>query len=759
MKTKIITLSVIGVMLLALPFSKAQNILTDGDFSTTTELPPFDGWYPSNVWATYIGWDAGATASVIDGVCNFQINNGGEYTYSLQLIQAGFPLEQGHRYRLSFEVKADADRTFGVYLGEVMGSWTSILGYDKYTQNATTEWQTISLEFNAGCVFYYHKLSFEIGLSNISMYFDNVLLEDLGLYEPSIGIIGSSVYGWDVDQNMLTDDGIIYYLTDFALTSGIMRFRQDDMWCNNWGGDSFPDGIAYLYGPNIPIINGSNYDITFNLQTGEYSFVCVDNCHPYLGIIGSAVPPDYGYGPDVNMSTNDGILYHLLNQTYINGEAKFRQDDDWVFNWGGATFPSGTAILDGPPIPVVSGGYDLTFNLQTGEYNFTFPGVGILGTSLIGWDDDIDLLSTDGIIYTLPDYPFAAGEVKFRLNNNWDINWGGYDFPYGYSWQDGPNIPVPEGRYDVTFNRQSGEYSFMATTCPVPGIQCPEYVYTGTSPGMCSAIVEYPEAVPAPYCGGEGLTITQTEGLPSGSEFPVGVTTNTYLLTNADGNTASCSFDVYVFDWEAPVMTGLTDYFEPLWPPNHQMVPIHIDYELADNCEGEVYSELYVYSNEPESGLGDGDQSPDWIIIDEHNLELRAERSGNGDGRIYYIYIYYYDENWNYNYALVTVMVPHDKGKIKTDELTASNKSKTGDRPFMLNIWPNPSGSEFKLEANSNSDETIRVYITDLSGRRVSDLSCPAGQTITFGNELLPGVYFLHASQGSYAKTVKIVKD
>jgi hypothetical protein len=31
------------------------------------------------------------------------------------------------------------------------------------------------------------------------------------------------------------------------------------------------------------------------------------------------------------------------------------------------------------------------------------------------------------------------------------------------------------------------------------------------------------------------------------------------------------------------------------------------------------------------------DTSPDWVIIDSHHVQLRAERAGNGTGRIYTI--------------------------------------------------------------------------------------------------------------------------
>jgi gliding motility-associated-like protein len=49
-----------------------------------------------------------------------------------------------------------------------------------------------------------------------------------------------------------------------------------------------------------------------------------------------------------------------------------------------------------------------------------------------------------------------------------------------------------------------------------------------------------------------GTVITQTAGLPSGSAFPVGTTTNTFVATDASGNTDTCSFTVTVEDNEAP---------------------------------------------------------------------------------------------------------------------------------------------------------------------------------------------------------------
>jgi len=758
MKTKIYTSLIFGIMLLGIQPGYAQNVLYDGSFETTTLILPYStGVPPVNIWNAFNNDGTISNATVVAGVCNYQVTNAGSNTWEVQLEQTGFPLVQGDYYRLTFDVKADAERWFGLYLGEYAGSWTSLIGWDNYWQYASADWHTISIDFQASAIFDTHKFSLEIGGNNVSMYFDNIMLKDLGPY-PSIGIIGTALSGWDVDVDMLTTDGINYSLSNIPLTGGMARFRQSNSWSISWGNNTFPTGIGYIYGPNIPILNFGNYDITFNRETGEYTFNCVSNCPVAIGIIGSAVPPNYDVGPDVNLSTNDGINYKLKGYMFNDGEAKFRLDDSWDINWGNTDFPAGAAIQGGPAIQVAKGNYDVKFNIVTGEYKFEAPMIGILGSALNGWDTDVDMQTTDGMTYTLMNYTFTDGYAKFRQDDNWDVNWGGYSFPTGWSFQDGPDISVLAGTYNVTFNMVTGEYSFTATTCPNVGIQCPGTVYMGSSPGICGAEVYFPPVVAAANCGGEGLSIIQTGGLQSGSLFPVGTTTNTFELTNAAGKTATCSFDVMVFDYEAPVITGINDPLPPLWPPNHRMVPVHLNYSTSDNCKGIITNEIYVYSNEPDNGLGDGDLATDWMITDDHNILLRAERSGKGTGRVYYIYIVSHDNSYNYNYQMVTVSVPHDFKDLKAADGTIEIGNQSEAKSFKVNAWPNPSNQNFKIQVESTSNETIDVFVTDVIGRQISRFQSTNLTTVSFGDDLKPGIYFIKVMQGDHLETIKAVK-
>jgi len=307
----------------------------------------------------------------------------------------------------------------------------------------------------------------------------------------SIGILGTSVNGWDDDVDMISTDNVHYKLTNLPLKSGYVKFRQDNSWTINWGGTDFPSGTGYQNGPDILISDPGMYDIDFNRLTGEYLFTIV-KLWDKVGITGTAVSPYYDWDHEVMMNSAGEFSYTLTGHYFMDGEAKFRQNNDWAVNWGGTAFPSGTGIQGGPSIPVKAGFYEVTFNSGTGDYSFDFPKIGIIGSSLTGWYDDIDLSTTNGINYSLLNYAFTEGEVKFRQDNGWSINWGGPDFPTGYSWQDGPNIPVMAGNYNVFFNRETGEFNFVATTCPIAGIKCPEDIYTGNSPGICGGFVTYP---------------------------------------------------------------------------------------------------------------------------------------------------------------------------------------------------------------------------------------------------------------------------
>jgi len=84
-------------------------------------------------------------------------------------------------------------------------------------------------------------------------------------------------------------------------------------------------------------------------------------------------------------------------------------------------------------------------------------------------------------------------------------------------------------------------------------LTCPGNISVPPDAGSCGAVVNYSAPVVSGDC--EGVTVTQTAGLPSGSLFPAGTTTNSFLATSSEGPTTNCSFTVTVNSLPGPAGT------------------------------------------------------------------------------------------------------------------------------------------------------------------------------------------------------------
>jgi len=110
-----------------------------------------------------------------------------------------------------------------------------------------------------------------------------------------------------------------------------------------------------------------------------------------------------------------------------------------------------------------------------------------------------------------------------------------------------------------------------------------------------------------------------------------------------------------------PAISNASATPSSLWPPNHKMEDIAVDYTVAGTCP--TSCTLNVVSNEAINGLGDGNTTVDWIVVDPKHVRLRSERSGNGDGRIYTVTIACTNSASQFASENVKVTVAHDRGK------------------------------------------------------------------------------------------------
>ena len=109
-------------------------------------------------------------------------------------------------------------------------------------------------------------------------------------------------------------------------------------------------------------------------------------------------------------------------------------------------------------------------------------------------------------------------------------------------------------------------------------------------------------------------------------------------------------------------------YADPavLWPPNHKMVEVHITGVTDPDGDPVTITVTGVAQDEPTNGLGDGDTSNDIsgasLGTDDRSVQVRAERSGTGTGRVYTFVYRVTDSSGNFTDATATVAVPHDMG-------------------------------------------------------------------------------------------------
>lgn len=196
-----------------------------------------------------------------------------------------------------------------------------------------------------------------------------------------------------------------------------------------------------------------------------------------------------------------------------------------------------------------------------------------------------------------------------------------------------------------------------------PSIACPTNIIVDAPMGACSTSVNF--TVKADDNCSVPTVMTSRA---SGSVFPVGTTTVVATATDVAGNSQSCSFTVTVKDVTPPVITTNGQSIT-LWPPDHKYATVKVTDLVAsasDACDPSVNIDSVqiasVSSDEPENGIGDGNTTDDIVIAgDCKSVQLRSERMGSGNGRVYTITFKVTDASGNVSTATATVTVPRSQ--------------------------------------------------------------------------------------------------
>lgn len=114
---------------------------------------------------------------------------------------------------------------------------------------------------------------------------------------------------------------------------------------------------------------------------------------------------------------------------------------------------------------------------------------------------------------------------------------------------------------------------------------------------------------------------------------------------------------------DPPVCSAVSASETALWPPDHGLRMVSLS--GATDVEGDpvIITVTAVTQDEPVNGLGDGDTGPDAVAgATSNEVQLRAERSGTGDGRVYRVSFTASDGQGGTCSGVVRVSVPKSQG-------------------------------------------------------------------------------------------------
>jgi hypothetical protein len=156
----------------------------------------------------------------------------------------------------------------------------------------------------------------------------------------------------------------------------------------------------------------------------------------------------------------------------------------------------------------------------------------------------------------------------------------------------------------------------------------------------------------------------------SGSTFAIGTSSVQCSATDSHFNTSSGSFTVTITgngggaDTSAPDFLSISASPNVISPPNKDMVSVTVTASVHDDTDPLPLVRIFdVTANETIN-------ASDYQITGLLTVKLRADRDGNGSGRVYTIHVEAIDTAGNRSTATVTVSVPHDQGNSSSATVT-----------------------------------------------------------------------------------------
>lgn len=152
---------------------------------------------------------------------------------------------------------------------------------------------------------------------------------------------------------------------------------------------------------------------------------------------------------------------------------------------------------------------------------------------------------------------------------------------------------------DEAGNRDSCTFMANFVDITLPTITCPANVSLDVDADTCFATFALPNASTADNCG----IASVSENGPNNNEYPIGVTTVTFVAIDLSGNQASCQTTVTVADTIAPTIICPADIVQSNDAGNCSAIVTWADPIVDDNCTS--YTVTYTPPSGTEFPVGD----------------------------------------------------------------------------------------------------------------------------------------------------------
>lgn len=283
--------------------------------------------------------------------------------------------------------------------------------------------------------------------------------------------------GWDQTKPVWMNkvsDGVYQLKVTTEKDKNYFKFYEGSKWdaTGNWDvinkgvlgcekdGSEDASGTIYYTGdswgtPQTMVIAGTGtWIVTLDMNNLSYSVG-----KPILYMAGDA----NGWATNDYLAGEDGV--HFTGFMFLNQNGfKFCTQPEWKGTNYGANFDTAP---DAANITMTeeAGYYKVDVDLGSKSYVLTpITTIGIIGSaSPNGWDSDVDMTyvpynaETKELGYwEAKDITLASGEIKFRANDDWAINWGG---DTNALTQGGDNISVEAGTYDIKLYAWANGYA------------------------------------------------------------------------------------------------------------------------------------------------------------------------------------------------------------------------------------------------------------------------------------------------------------